>query len=147
MKIVAPPALAPDSHAPERERLRAALRDGAALASTFESRNALRSVSEALRLARRLRDPLAEAQSLALATQCHYQRGDYVSAVATGLDACATYADNDLEGRSHVFHSVALAFFSVAEYRRAEAAAQRALRYASREAESLTEATVRSTLA
>jgi tetratricopeptide (TPR) repeat protein len=146
MKL-APEALAPDSRAPERERLRAALREGAALASTFESRNALRSVSEALRLARRLRDPRAEAQSLVLATQCHYQRGDYVSAVATGLDACATYADNDLEGRSHVFHSVALAFFSVAEYRRAEEAARRAIRYASREHESLEEATARSTLA
>ena len=146
MKLHAPEA-APANPAPDRERLQVALREGAALASTFESRNALRSVGEALRLARRLRDPRAEAQSLVLATQCHYQRGDYVAAVATGLDACATYSDNDLEGRSHVFHSVALAFFSVAELRRAEAAARRAIRYASDEHESLAEATARSTLA
>jgi tetratricopeptide (TPR) repeat protein len=123
------------------------LERGTQLSAAFEPRDALRAIGEALRLARKLRDPRAEAQSLVLATQCHYQRGDYVSAVATGLDACATYADNDLEGRSHVFHSVALAFFSVAEYRRAEEAARRAVRYASREHESLPEASARSTLA
>lgn len=147
MKLHAPEAPALATAVPERERLQAALRESASLASAFESRSALRAVSEALRLARRLRDPRAEAQSLVLATQCHYQRGDYVAAVATGLDACATYADNDLEGRSHVFHSVALAFFSVAEFRRAEEAARRAIRYASREHESLAEAMARSTLA
>lgn len=146
MKVL-PPTPAPAALAADRERLREMLREGTQLAGAFEARTALKSVGEALRLARRLRDPRAEAQSLVVATQCHYQRGDYVAAVATGLDACATYADNDLEGRSHVFHSVALAFFSAGEFRRAEEAARRAIRYAEREHESLFEATARSTLA
>ena len=135
----------PEAH--DAELLRDSLKHALHLAGAFESRQALKVARDAQRLARRLRDSRSEAQALAIATQCHYQRGDYVSAVATGLDACATLDQEALDGRAHVLHGVALAFFTVQEFRRAEDAARCALEYASLEHESLLEAYVRSTLA
>ncbi|APV48396.1 hypothetical protein BWI17_01050 [Betaproteobacteria bacterium GR16-43] len=137
----------PATDADDRQLLRDTLVNAWDFTAAFESRDALRALGEALRLARRLGDARSEAQVLALATQCHYQRGDYVSAVANGLDACATYGRNDLEGRCHAFAGVALAFFSVREFKRAEESARRAIRFATRERESLAEAQARSTLA
>jgi tetratricopeptide (TPR) repeat protein len=142
-----PESAAPPANAAEGERLRALLQRAAQLAGAFESLESLRAVAEGLRLAQRLGDARAEAQALAIATQCHYQRGDYVSAVATGVDACATLHRNDLAGRSHVMLGVAMAFFSVGEFRRAEQAARRAILHASGEHESQQEATARSALA
>jgi len=115
----------------EAEKLRELLQQATGFATAFEPRSGLRAASEALQLARRVGDARSEAQALAVATLCHYHRGDYVSAVATGLDACATFSEINLAGRSHVLQSVALAFFSVGEYRRAEEAARSAIRCAS----------------
>jgi len=136
-----------EAESAERAQLEAALVRAREFTAGFDSRESLKAAGQAIRLARRLKDARAEAEGLLLATTCHYQRGDYVSAVANGIDACATYRQNDLEGRSHAFSGVALAFFSVRDYKRAEEAARRAIHYAARDHESTLEATARSTLA
>jgi tetratricopeptide (TPR) repeat protein len=106
----------------------------------------LRAVAEALRLARKLGDRRSEAQSLSIATTCHYLRGDYVSAVATGIDACATFPSNDIAGRSYALQGVALAFFSVSDYVRARGACERAILYGTIEGEPGREASARNVL-
>jgi tetratricopeptide (TPR) repeat protein len=137
----------PADASPESRRLEAALARAREATAAFDARASLQAAADAIRLARHLQDPGAEAEALLLATTCHYQRGDYVACVATGIDACATFRDNDLAGRAHAFAGVALAFFSVRDYRRAEEAGRRAIRYAATERDSPREATARSTLA
>ena len=88
----------------------AALLDLANLhAAEFRNREGLRSAREALNIARTRNDTVGVGRALAAATLCHYQRGDYVSAVATGLDAVTAYADADRPGRSTALQSIALA--------------------------------------
>ena len=95
--------------------------------AAFRNREGLRAAREALNIARRRNDALAIGRALSTATLCHYQRGDYVAAVATGLDAVAAYADGDLVGRSRALQSIALALFSVEAFEAAESAARRAV--------------------
>lgn len=95
--------------------------------AAFRNREGLRAAKEALTIARKRGDKLAIGRALSTATLCHYQRGDYVAAVATGLDAVAVYADGDLVGRSRALQSIALALFSVEAFGQAEAAARRAV--------------------
>ena len=95
--------------------------------AAFRNREGLRAAREALTIARKRGDRLAIGRALSTATLCHYQRGDYVAAVATGLDAVAIYADGDLVGRSRALQSIALALFSVEAFGAAESAARRAV--------------------
>ena len=106
----------------------AALLDLANLhAAEFRNREGLRSAREALNIARARRDTVAIGRALAAATLCHYQRGDYLSAVATGLDAVAAYADADRPGRSSALQSIALALHCVKATELAEVTAHRAV--------------------
>src|SRR5690349_18780246 len=95
--------------------------------AAFRNREGLRAAREALTIARRIDDPLAIGRALSTATLCHFQRGDYVAAVATGLDAVAAYADGDLIGRSRALQSIALALFSVEAFELSEAVARRSV--------------------
>lgn len=141
-KPLVPRAPVPDADAALLEHLRRAREYVAAMDPT----RSLRSVAEALRLARKLGDRRSEAQSLAIATRCHYLRGDHVSAVATGIDACATFASNDIAGRSYALQGVALAFFSVSDYARARGACERAILYGVIDGEPGQEAAARTVL-
>lgn len=141
MPSLAQAAASKTAEVPDAERLEALLALAGEFAHGFESREGLRAAGEALRLARRLENVEAEARALSYATLCHYHRGDYVAAVATGLDACATFSDHDLRGRSHALQGVALSFFSVGEFRRAEQAARQAIAAARADGEARHEAT------
>ena len=111
----------------EEGRLAILLELARAHAAAFRNREGLRAAREALSIARRRGDTLAIGRALSTATLCHYQRGDYVAAVATGLDAVEAYADGDLGGRSRALQSIALALFSVDAFAGAESAARRAV--------------------
>ena len=111
----------------EEGRLAILLELARAHAAAFRNREGLRAAREALSIARRRGDALAIGRALSTATLCHYQRGDYVAAVATGLDAVEAYADGDLGGRSRALQSIALALFSVDAFAGAESAARRAV--------------------
>ena len=95
--------------------------------AAFRNREGLRAAKEALAIARRRNDRLGMGQALAVATLCHYQRADYLSAVATGLDAIDAYADGDLAGRSRALQSIALALFSIESFDLAEEMAERSV--------------------
>lgn len=116
----------PRSHPPEAEALRRALDKARLLSVSIDVAEALRQVSDALRLARRLGDKAAQAQACAIAAVCHYYRGDYVAAVAAGLDACGFGSDGGPEIRAQATLSIAYSFLSVGDLRRAEQAASRA---------------------
>jgi len=125
----------------------AALLDLASLhAAEFRNREGLRSAREALNIARARNDAAAIGRALAAATLCHYQRGDYVSAVATGLDAVAAYADNDRPGRSSALQSIALALHCVNASELAEVTAEQAVDDAVASADAIREANARSVL-
>ena len=96
-------------------------------AGAFRNREGLRAAREALEIARRNRDALGIGRALSVATLCHYQRADYVAAVATGIDAIEAYADGDVAGRSRAEQSIALALFSVEAFELAETMAHRAV--------------------
>ena len=96
-------------------------------AAAFRNLEGLRAAREALVIARRHHDGLGVGRALSVATLCHYQRADYVSAVATGIDAIEAYADGDVVGRSRAFQSIALALFSVEAFELAETMARRAV--------------------
>ena len=125
----------------------AALLDLASLhAAEFRNREGLRSAREALNIARARNDGAAVGRALAAATLCHYQRGDYVSAVATGLDAVAAYADNDRPGRSSALQSIALALHCVKASELAQVTAEQAIADAVAVADRIREANARSVL-
>jgi tetratricopeptide (TPR) repeat protein len=111
----------------DKERLEVLLELARAHATEFQNREGLRAAREALAIARRLRNSIGVGQALSAATLCHYQRGDHVSAVATGLDAVEAYADGDLLGRSRALQSIALALFAVEAFELAEQTALRAV--------------------
>jgi tetratricopeptide (TPR) repeat protein len=115
---------------PEAEALRRML-DKAELSSiSLDAAGALREVGEALRLATRVGDAAGMARAHGIATTCHYYRGDYVAAVASGIDACANGARAGGAVAAKAMLGVALAFSSVGELRRGEQAAARAVRLA-----------------
>jgi tetratricopeptide (TPR) repeat protein len=125
----------------------AALLDLANLhAAEFRNREGLRSAREALNIARARRDTVAIGRALAAATLCHYQRGDYLSAVATGLDAVAAYADADRPGRSSALQSIALALHCVKASELADVTARRAVADAVEARDGLREGHARSVL-
>lgn len=109
------------------QRLSALLELANCHASAFRNRDGLRAARQALELARYRGDTLSQCRALSIATLCHYQRCDYVAAVATGLDAVAAYSEGDLRGRSSAQQSVALALFCVGARELAEATARRAI--------------------
>lgn len=111
----------------DAERLATLLELARDYAASFRNREGLRAAREAYDIARRLGDPLAVGRALAAATLCHYQRGDPVAAVATGLDAIEAYSDGDVLGRSRALQSIALALFSVEAFELAETMAERAV--------------------
>lgn len=113
-------------------------------AGAFRNREALRAAREALNIARVRGDTLSVGRALGIATVCHYQRGDYVSAVASGLDAVEAYAEGDLRGRCDAFQSIALALLSVQAYDLAQAIAVRAVDDAKRGGDAQREAGARS---
>lgn len=113
-------------------------------AASFHNREGLRAAREALNIARTRGDSLSVGRALGAATLCHYQRGDYVAAVATGLDAVEAYADGDLLGRSHALQGIALALLSVKAYELAESVAARAVTDARTSGDALREAGARS---
>jgi tetratricopeptide (TPR) repeat protein len=96
-------------------------------ASALRNREGLRAAREALQLARARGDNVSVCRALSAATLCHYQRFDFVSAVATGLDAISAYAEGDLRGRSGAQQSIALALFCVGDHDLAQATARRAI--------------------
>lgn len=96
-------------------------------ADAFRSREGLRAAREALVIARGCSHDVAVGRALAAATVCHYQRGDHVAAVATGLDAIAAFADGDRGGRSSALRSIALALHAVEAADLAETAARQAV--------------------
>lgn len=96
-------------------------------AAAFRNLEGLRAARQALEIARRTQDGLGIGRALSVATLCHYQRADYVAAVATGIDAIEAYADGDVSGRSRACQSIALALFSVEAFDLAETMARRAV--------------------
>ena len=125
----------------------AALLDLASLhAAEFRNREGLRNAREALNIARARRDTVSIGQALASATVCHYQRGDYLAAVATGLDAVAAYSDTDLPGRSSALQSIALALHCVNDGELAQVTARRAVDDAREAGDGIREANARSVL-
>ena len=95
--------------------------------AAFRNREGLRAAKEALGIARRNQDRLGTGRALAVATLCHFQRADYLAAVATGLDAVDAYADGDVVGRSRARQSIALALFSIEAFDLAESMAERSV--------------------
>ena len=95
--------------------------------AAFQNREGLRAAKEALAIARRHGDRLAMGRALAVATLCHFQRSDYLAAVATGLDAVDAYTDGDVIERSRALQSIALALYSVEAFERAESMAERSV--------------------
>ncbi|HUP31379.1 MAG TPA: hypothetical protein VM122_14470 [Usitatibacter sp.] len=109
------------------DRLAALIELAHAEASAYRNREGLRAAREALQIARGRGDAVAICRALSAATLCHYQRCDYVAAVATGLDAIAAYADGDLRSRSGAEQSVALALYCVGAHDVAQSTARRAI--------------------
>ncbi len=109
------------------DRLAALVELAHAHASAYRNRQGLRAAKEALQLARSRGDTVAVCRALSAATLCHYQRCDYVAAVATGLDAIAAYAEGDLRSRSGAQQSIALALFCVGAHDVAQSTARRAI--------------------
>lgn len=99
---------------------------------SLDVRAALKTVVEALPLARRLRDQRALAEAFGIATTCHYYRGDVVAAAATGLDAFMACPASDYGERSRALQSVALALLAAEDFRRAQDASRHALQEAAR---------------
>ena len=106
----------------------------------------LRKAREALNIARVQRDTISIGRALAAAALCQYQRNDYLSAVATGLDAVEACADQDLAGRSSALQSVALALHAVKADEMARVTASHAVDDARRAHDTLREASARSVL-
>ena len=113
--------------ASEAERLSTLLDLAREHSAAFRNREGLRAAREAIDISRRRKDNLSMGRALAVATLCHYQRGDFVAAVATGLDAVDAYADGDVIGRSRALQSIALALFSVESFELAEKTAARSV--------------------
>jgi tetratricopeptide (TPR) repeat protein len=125
-----PQADAPKATPPEAEALRRALEKAETQSISIDAAGALQSVAEALRLARRLGDDAAAARAHAIAAAGHYYRGDYVAAVANGIDAFALGGATDARTGAMAMLGIALSFAFVGELRRGEEAARRALRLA-----------------
>src|SRR5438128_6291545 len=69
------------------DRLPTLLEIAAHQAATFHNADALQAAREAAVIARGRADTLSLASALCTAALSHYQNGDFVSAVALGLDA------------------------------------------------------------
>ena len=108
-------------------RLAVLLDIGREHAAAFRNLEGLRCSREALEIARRLGDGLGAGRALYNATLCHYQRGDYVASIATGLDAIEAYSMEDVAERSRALQSIALALFSIEAFDLAQSMAERSI--------------------
>ena len=115
-------------------------------AAEFRNLEGLRKAREALNIARTHRDPVSIGRALAAATLCHYQRGDYLSAIATGLDAVDACTEADPAGRSSALQSLALSLHCVKSTDLAQSTATQAVADAKRAKDVLREASARSVL-
>ena len=95
-------------------------------AATFHNREGIRCAREALNIARVRNDRRSAARALAAAMRCHHQRGDFVAAVANGLDAVASFGAGDLAQRSAALQGVAQGLIAVESFDLAADVAQRA---------------------
>ncbi|MGE0355539.1 MAG: hypothetical protein AB7P08_01360 [Burkholderiales bacterium] len=132
--------------ADDRARLAVLVEKADFLAGAFRPREGLQVVREALTLGRALGDGISRARALSAATLCHYHRGDFASAVATGLDAVAAFPDAELTGTSRAWRGIALALAAVEDFGAAQAAAERALRLAVDSGDAACEASARAVL-
>ena len=94
-------------------------------ATEYRHREGLRAAREALNIARARQDAVAAARALTVASTCHYHRGDYLSAVASGLDAVESC--DDAAARSSAQQAMALALHAVQAHEAAVRMAGRAL--------------------
>lgn len=95
-------------------------------AATFHNREGIRCAREALNIARVRGDNHGAARALAAGMRCHHQRGEYVQAVANGLDAVQSFGDDDPARRSSALQGVAQALVAVESFDLAADIAERA---------------------
>jgi tetratricopeptide (TPR) repeat protein len=95
-------------------------------AATFHNREGIRCAREALNIARVRNDAHGAARARAAAMRCHFQRGEFVSAVADGLDAVHGFGDADVARRSGALQGVAQALIAVESFDLAADVAERA---------------------
>ena len=95
-------------------------------AATFHNREGIRCAREALNIARVRNIHSAAARALAAVMRCHHQRGEFVAAVANGLDAVESFGDSDLSRRSAALQGVAQALIAVESFDLAVDVAERA---------------------
>jgi tetratricopeptide (TPR) repeat protein len=112
--------------------------------AAFRGREGVRCAREALNIARVRGDHGSVARAHAAAARCHYQRADYVSAVAAGLEAMDAYGESDLQGRSEALQLLAQALMAIESFDLAEEVAQRAAEDALRGGNPTAEAGARS---
>lgn len=115
-------------------------------ATTFRNREGLRCAREALNIARARSDAVSGARALTAAMRCHHQRGDFISAVAAGLDAVEAFGDRDLPGRSSALQGLAQALLAVEAFDLAGEYAERAAADAAAGGNAAVEANARSVL-
>jgi tetratricopeptide (TPR) repeat protein len=125
------------------EELRRHLERAEEQARNFRTREGLGSARAALAAARLLRDRAAIAKALAIATRCHYYRGDYDAALATGIDTLEAFDPDDRAGRADALQNIALVLFAIEDFVHAEDAAARAVAEAARCGDPLREAAAR----
>ena len=112
----------------DADRLGALLEMGAHHADEGHERDGLRAAREALDMAREAHDLRASGRALALAARCHFQKGDALAAVASGLDALEALGADDRITQAHVLRVMALALESFDDAGHAEDAAAQAAR-------------------
>ncbi len=95
-------------------------------AATFRNREGIRCAREALNIARVRNDTAAAARALAAAMRCHLQCGDFVAAVANGLDAIECFGEEDPARRSAALQGVARSLIAVESFDLAVDVAERA---------------------
>jgi tetratricopeptide (TPR) repeat protein len=115
-------------------------------ATTFRNREGLRCAREALNIARARNDAISGARALTAAMRCHHQRGDFISAVAAGLDAVDAFGERDLAGRSGALQGLAQALLAVEAFDLAGEYAERAAADAAAAGNPAVEANARSVL-
>jgi tetratricopeptide (TPR) repeat protein len=130
----------------ELDRLATLLDAAEQHAAAFRNREGLRAAHEALGLARTRGDWLCAGRALCKATLCHYQRGDFAAAVASGLEAIEAFAERDPVGRSNALQTIALSLFAVDAIDLAETVAQCAVADAREGRDARREASARTVL-
>ena len=112
-------------------------------AATFHNREGIRCAREGLNIARVRGDNHGAARAQAAAMRCHHQRGEYVEAVAYGLDAVQGFGEEDLARRSLALQGLAQALIAVESFDLAADTAERAAADARAAADRVAEAGAR----